>query len=505
MKKTALILMIITILSKVLGFARELTLSYFYGASAITDAYLISITIPTVIFGMIGVGIGTSYIPMYSKIEQIEGSQAGGRYTNNLINIILIMCTILFVLGVSFTTPLVKIFASGFQGETLALAIRFTRVSLVAMYFTGLIAVFTGFLQIKDNFVIPGMLGIPMNLMTMVFIILSAKGNIMLLAIGTVIAGATQLLLLIPFIHKKGYRYKPVLDLKDKHMKHMVYIALPVIMGASVNQINVLVDRTIATSLAQGGLTALNYANRINDFAQGIFVISITTALYPVISKMAAENNMVGLKKSVSEAISGVNLLVIPATVGSMVFAGPVVSLLFGRGKFDSQALAMTTVALFFYAIGMIGFGLRQVLARAFYSLQDTKTPAINAAIAVVINIILNIILSRLMGIGGLALATSISAIFGTGLLFVSLRKKVGPLGMKDISISFVKILGASILMGLMAKLAFNALTSYLSQNLALIAAIGVGVLVYGVAIYFARIEEVDSLLGALKKKFGHK
>jgi len=192
----------------------------------------------------------------------------------------------------------------------------------------------------------------------------------------------------------------------------MVYIALPVIIGVSVNQINVLVDRTIASRVAEGGITALNYASRLNGFVQGIFVLSITTALYPMISKMVAESNMEGLKKSVSEAISGINLLVIPATVGSMIFAEPVVMLLFGRGKFDVEAIAMTSAALFFYSLGMLGFGLREVLSRAFYSLQDTKTPAINATIAVVMNIIPNIILSKYMGIGGLALERRLGRIY---------------------------------------------------------------------------------------------
>lgn len=502
MKKTALLLMVITILSKMIGFTREITLSYFYGASNITDAYLIAITIPNVIFSFIGTGIATGYIPMYSKIEKLEGNKAANRYTNNLINTLLVICTVLFVLGTIFTIPLVKIFASGFEGETLELAVRFTRISLAGIYFTGLVFILNGFLQIKNNYIIPALIGLPLNLFTMLAIILSSKGNVIIIAIGTIIAVASQLLFVLPFAYKKGYRYKAVFDLKDKHMKQMVYIALPVIIGASVNQINILVDRTIASGVAVGGITALNYANRLNNFVQGIFVLSITTALYPMISKMAAENNMDGLKQSVSEAIVGINLLVIPAAVGSMIFAEPVVMLLFGRGKFDATAMSMTSIALVFYSVGMIGFGLREVLARAFYSLQDTKTPAINAAIAVILNIILNIILSKFMGIGGLALATSISAIFGTVLLFISLHKKIGAFGMKNISISFVKILGSSLVMGLVAKLAFNGINVSASQNLALISAIGVGALAYAVMIYFMKIEEVDVLIGVVKKKF---
>lgn len=501
MKKTALLIMIITILSKVMGFTRELTLSYFYGVSSITDAYIVSITIPSVIFGFVGTGIATGYIPMYSKIEQMHGSVEGNRYTNNLINILIALCTILFIFGLIFTAPLVKLFASGFKGEVLELTVMFTRISLVGMYFTGLISIFTGFLQLKGNYMIPALIGFPLNIFTILAIAISSEGSVLLLVIGSIIAIASQLFFLLPFASKKGYRYKFVLNIKDKYIVNMLQIALPVIVGVSVNQINVLVDRTIASKVAEGGISALNYANRLNGFIQGIFVLSISTAMYPMISKMAAEKNMDGLKKSVSEAIAGINLLVIPATMGSMVFAEPVVMLLFGRGAFDSNAISLTTSALFYYSIGMLGFGLREILSRAFYSLQDTKTPAINAAIAVVINIVLNIVLSKFMGIGGLALATSISAIVCTGLLFISLRKKIGEFGLKNISISFVKITVASVVMGVIAKVIYNILMGALGQNLSLIVSIGIGALVYFVVIYFMKIEEVDSLIEMVKGK----
>ena len=501
MKKTAIFLMIISILSKLFGFARELTLSYFYGASNITDAYLISSTIPSVIFGFIGIGISTGFIPMYSKINQTEGSKEAAKYTNNLINILIVLCTIIFVFGVIFTMPIVKLFASGFEGETLELAVKFTRISLLGIYFTGLIYIFNGFLQIKDNYVIPALIGFPTNLLTILFIVLSTKGDVKLLAVGIVVVAASQLLFVLPFAYKKGYRYKPLLNIKDKYIKRMFRIALPVIIGSSFDRINVLVDRTIASRVAEGGITALNYADKINNLAQGIFVLSITTALYPMISKMVAEGNINSLKKSVSEAINSVNLLIIPITVGVMIFARPIVTLLFGRGQFDIDALNMTTGALFFYAIGMIGFGLSQILSRTFYSMQDTKTPAIIATISLTLNLILNITLSRFMGIGGLALGTSISAVFGTVLLFIRLRKKIGSFGLKEITISFIKIVGVSLVMGVLAKFVFNVANLRLSQNLALIFAVGVGAMVYGVLICFMKIEEVDVLIELVRRK----
>lgn len=503
MKKTALLIMIITIFSKLLGFARDITLSYFYGASNISDAYLISMTIPGVIFGFIGAGVATGYIPIYSDIESNYGVEEGNRFTNNLINILLVISTIIVTFGLIFTEEIVKLFASGFEPDTLAIAVQFTKISLLGIYFTGLKSIFTGFLQIKGNYTIPALVGFPMNILTVIVIYLSYDKNIIILSVGTLIATATQLILLLHYSYKKGYNYKLIVDINDKHIKNMGNIAIPVIIGASVNQINVLVDRTLASRVVVGGISALNYANKLNSFVQGVFVLSIATAMYPIISKMMTEDNIKGFKKSISEAIVGINLLVMPATIGTMLFAEDIVKLLFGRGAFDIQAISLTSYALFFYAIGMIGISIRQILSRAFYSLQDTKTPMTNASIGLILNIILNIIFSKYMGIGGLALATSIAATFTTVLLFISLRKKIGPFGMKQNSISFLKILFASLIMGGLAKLSFNYLITALSQNISLLLAIGVGALSYFVIIYFMKIEDVDVIVGAIKKKLG--
>lgn len=504
MKKTALLIMLITVVSKIFGFVRELTLAYFYGTSGVSDAYLVSITIPSVIFGFIAAGLVAGYIPMYSRIRHDDGERVANRFTSNLVNILIVLCSIMIIIGLLFTDQIVKIFAVGFTGETLALAVSFTKISLLAIYFTGVITIYSGYLQIKGNYVIPALIGFPLNLFIILSIILSPFTNILVLAIGFVVASASQLLLMIPFLRKLNYKHKFVFDIKDKYIVNLAYITLPIIIGLSVNQINVVVDRTIASQIAVGGISALNYANRLNEFVQGIVVSSIAVVLYPMISGMAAEKNITGLKSSLAEAITGINLLVIPATIGFMLFATPIISILFSRGAFDAAALSMTSYALFFYAIGMIGFGMRDVLSRAFYSLQDTKTPVINATIGVVLNIILNIILSKYMGIGGLALATSIAAIFTSGLLFISLRKKIGPLGMKQISISFLKILFASLAMGFLAKLSFDYLiANLLSQNLSLLIAIVVGAASYFAIIYFMKIEEVDAITSAIKERLG--
>lgn len=501
MKKIAILLMFITILTKLLGFARDIILSYFYGASNISDVYLISLTIPMVIFKFISVGIATGYIPMYSRIEKNHGVKIAYKYTNNLINILLIICTIMVTLGLLFTEQIVKIFASGFEGETLVLAVKFTKVSLFAIYSVGLINIFNALFQIKGRYLISAIGAIPLNLFYILSIFYSAKSNIMILPIGSLMAVIAQLLFLIFFIGKTGYRYQFIIDLKDKHIKNMMFLALPVIIGVSVDQINILVDRTIASQITEGGISALNYANRLNLFVQGVFVMTITTILYPKISKLAAENNITELKKSVLNSINAINILLVPATVGFMVFAEELVGLLFGRGAFDSKALYLTSYALFFYSIGMIGYGLREVLTRTFYSLQDTKTPMINATISMVLNIILNIILSKYFGIGGLALATSISAIICTLLLFRSLIRKIGSIGIKYIIISFTKILCGSLAMGLTAKLIYEILINSLGEGFSLVLSMGIGVVVYFVLIYILKVDGFQNIVKEIKKK----
>jgi putative peptidoglycan lipid II flippase len=505
MKKTALLLIFITLLTKIFGFSREIVLAYYYGTSSISDAYLISLTIPGTIFAFIAIGISTGYIPIYSQLTQKSNSREAYKFTNILISVLLIFCTILVLAGNIFAVYLVKLFASGFEGETLKIAVTFTRIGLVGIYFTLLYNIFSAYLQVNNNYLIPALSGFPINIITTFSIIISFYSNIYFLAIGGLIAVASQFIFILPSVIKTGYKFRFSLAIKDENFKKIIYLSLPVILGVSVNQINILIDRTLASQIAVGGISALNYAHRLNFFVQGIFAMSIGTLIFPIISKMASENNYEGFKKNLSKSIGAINLLIIPTMIGSIIFADLIISLLFGRGAFDEQAAKMTTDALVFYSIGMVGFGLREILSRAFYSMQDTKTPMINAAIGMLLNILLNYILSPLLGIGGLALATSIAAIFTTGLLFVSLRKKIGSYGIKQILISFIKILGASLLMGMVSKSIFVYGVSILNQYVSFFIAVVMGIILYFVLVYFLKIEDADEIFAMIKKKLNKK
>jgi putative peptidoglycan lipid II flippase len=502
MKKAAFAIMIITVLSKVVGFGREIALSYVYGASTITDAYLVSLTIPGVVFSFIGAGIGTGFVPMFSRIKHEHGAATANRFTSNLTSLVIVFCAIVTALGVIFAKPLVSIFASGFSGEALQIAVRFTRISLFAIYFTGLIGIYSGYLRLHESYLVPNLIGFPMNFIIIISIVMSSRTSFYVLVVGTLLARAAEFAFLIPYVRRKGYCFEPVLDIRDNNIQAMVYLALPVIIGTSVDQINVLVDRTLASGIAMGGISALNYASKLTGFVQGLFVTSISSVMYPIISNMASERNLHGLKSTLSEAIGLINITVVPITVGAIIFSDPIVDFLFGRGAFTPEAAVMTSTALRFYSIGMLAFGLRDIISRAFYALQDTKTPTVNGVISIGINVVLNVTFSRYFGIGGLALATSIAGILAAFLLILTLRIKIGAFGLREIVRSFGKIIIASVVMGISAACVYGYLITSWSSNLSLILAIGIGALSYFILVFFFRVPEVERALAVLKRRF---
>jgi len=238
-------------------------------------------------------------------------------------------------------------------------------------------------------------------------------------------------------------------------------------------------------------------------FAVGVIVIALSTVIYPVLSKLASENNMKGFKNNLSKSINIIIILMVPITIMIMDFSTPIIRILFEEGLFDSHATYLTSTALFYYSIGMLAYGLREILAKGFYSLQDTKTPVKNATISVGINVVFSIVLVKYMGIGGLSLASSISAILTTMLLFISLRKKIGKLGFKNIFITFVKVSIASVIMGVVMKLTYNNIlnlgTIFTTESRKIIGvdtiiSVFVGVIIYIVLILMFNIKEVREI-----------
>ena len=241
---------------------------------------------------------------------------------------------------------------------------------------------------------------------------------------------------------------------------------VPVIIGVSVNEINILIDRTIASLLVVGGISALTYANSLIMFVQGGLIQPISTICYPKITNAISRGNKDEAKIFIQKAITLSLTLLIPLTVGFIAFGTPIIQLLFGRGAFDENAVAITSEAVKFYALGLCFVGLRELLSRYYYAYSNTKTPMINAAIGVVINIVMNILFSKIFGIGGLAFSTSLSAFITTVLLLRNCKNKL-PGGSLELDIiEIIKIIVCSAIMGIVSLGVYNILPFSLMINL---------------------------------------
>ena len=463
-KTTAIVLMLIILTSKITGFFRDIVLAQTFGAGEITDAYLTALNIPVVLFDGISAALGTTFIPIYFKIKSSKGQEEVNKFTSNILNIVIIISLIFVLLGVIFAPYIVKIFAVGFKGDVFDLTVNYSKILIFSMVFIAINGLVSSYLVASGNVYISGEITIPFNIFVIIAIIFASVTESYVMVYGTLIAYIAQLLFQLPLLIKKGYKHRLTVNLRDENIRQILFLVIPVFIGSYINQINAVVNRTLASTLDSGSITALNYANKLNMFAVGVIAVAISTIMYPILSKLASEGNKKLFKINISKSINMIVIIMLPIMVVMTTFSKEIVKVLFEEGSFNSHDTYLTSTALFFYSIGILSYGLKELLAKSFYSLQDTKTPVRNATISVVINIVFSIILVNIMGIGGLALASSISATVTTMLLLISLRKKIGKIGFSYILKTFIKGAIASIVMYIIMRIAYNYIFIYGSR-----------------------------------------
>ena len=314
------------------------------------------------------------------------------------------------------------------------------------------------------------------------------------MAVGRLGALLSQLLFMMPWAVRSGYRYRFNIDLTDPHARQIALMAAPVVLGVSVNQLNVVIDKTLASGLAVGGISVLAYANRITELVHGVLVLSVMAVLYPSISKLVVGRDLEKVKELTSNALTGLTILLVPVTVGTLLLSDQLVAALYARGAFDARAETLTSTVLLYYAIGLVAIGYREILVRLFYSMQDSVTPMVSAVLGAVINILLNIILSKYMGLAGLALATSISAIITSTLLYWNLRKRVGPILTKKYIFTLGKVMLASAIMAASLTATSSPIAMLVSPVLSLLITIAIGAGIYFLVLYYLKIDELNAM-----------
>lgn len=501
--KTIMWLSIITIVSKLLGFIRELVFANYYGVSYVVDAYVMAFSIPGILFAGILGCIGTVFIPTYCKVEQNQGLQEANKLTNNIVNFTMTIAVLVCIGGIVFSGPLLKIFAHGFDQKSFCLANSFLKLLFVTVIFSALTTILDSYLQTKNIFIPQALTSIIQNIFIILFVILSIRVNVYFLPFGIIAAYFLNAGLLSFIARRRGYFYRPCLNF-DQNIKYVLVSALPVFVGSGVSQINMFVDKTLASGLVEGSVAALNYAMLLNVLVTSLTISLLVTVVYPRFSKFSSSGNMEEFNKLLNLGISSIGIVLIPTVLIILVYSREIVSLVYQRGVFDAKAVSMTSYALLFYSIGLIFYSLNDLLARVYYSLYDTKTPLICSSACVIINVTGSLILSRYLNHGGIALASSIAGIFNTCMLYVIIRVKFRKVKIHIDKVKTAKICLASIIAITVSYLAYK-LILYINvdgHNSAIfLAGITMGGLMYLFFLYTLKINEFTMVLNILKNK----
>ena len=413
--------------AKGFGFVREIVLANYYGTSFVSDVYVAVQNIPAIIFTVFGTAVTTGFIPLYTEIKVKKDKESADIFANNVFNIFLLLSLLLAALGVVFSKQLVGLFAGGFQGETFVLCNQYAKIIMPTCVAIILVYVYNAYLQIEGYFNQNSLMNVPYNLIQIVFIVIGFYiGNAYILAVGLLLASFGQLVYLWVLMKKRtDFKHQRVLNFRDTNIRQMLILVGPVFISTGVNQLNSIVDRSMASGLIEGSVSALNYSSEVANMVTQVVILSLTTILYPKMTELFARNDKKEKNGFTLTYINVVSLLVLPLAALIFMFSKEIVQILFGRGAFNENTVLFVSRALKIYALGIVGASFRDVLNKVFYSMKDTKTPMINGTIAVAVNIGLNIVLVRKFEYLGLAFATSVSATVCTVLLLIQMCKKM--------------------------------------------------------------------------------
>lgn len=506
MMRSSGVIGIATALSRVLGFVRDIIFANFFGTSMIAQAFVVAFRIPNTLRDMVGEGATNSAIvPVLSEYKTLHDQREFVRASQVLLNIAIVTLSAAAVLGIIFSPMIVRIMAPGFisEPEKFQLTVTLNRVMFPYLVLIGLTAYSMGILNAMKHFAAPAFGPSLMNIMLIISMVwLYPKIGVMGLAIGVLAGGAVQLAFNFPVMQQHGVSINFKEGFHHAAVKRIGKLLLPRTLGSAVYQINIFVD-TILASLSSvvgaGGVAALYYSNRLIQFPLAIFGLAIAQAALPKMSQEFAANDIERLKDTLAFSMRVVFLIMLPASFALAILGEPIIKILFQRGEFTAYSTAITQSALFFYSFGILAFAGIKLLVTTFYAMHDTVTPVKTAFVAVLINAGLSVILMWPMRLGGLALATTISASFNLVNLYMILKKRIGDFGTKDILDSFFRVLAASIVMTVVLKIMMAAYPKPHYKELCLY--IIAGTVTFSISSYLFGVREVREFLVWISKR----
>lgn len=508
--------------SRVLGLVRDQVLSHYFGASDAMDAYRVGFRIPNLFRDLFAEGaMSAAFVPTFTRHLTESGRPSAWRLGSLTITALAIVTGVIALLGIIFAEPLVTALAGkyGAVPGKLELTITLTRIMFPTLLLIAVAAAAMGMLNSLRHFFIPALSPAMFNVVTIATAVLvvpfvmpadvrvgtlslaDLRLPIIVIAISTVVGGVAQLALQWPTLRREGFRYRPIIDWKDPGLRRVLLLMGPGTIGLAATQLNLVVNMYLATGEGTGAQTWLDLAFRLMYLPIGLFGVSIATAVLPAVSRHVVANDTRASRDTVADGLALMMALNVPATVGLIVLSVPIVRVIFEHGQFLPRDTVATAAALRFYAIGLVGYSVVRIASPTFYALGKNRIPVIVSVITVVVNAILNVWLVNVMGYRGLALGTSIAALFNAIALFVLLRRQLGGLNESRLLSSFVRIVAASAAMGAVAMLMDRWLSKALPspaiawQIVRVAVDIGAAIATLAVAAWILRVHELNESL----------
>lgn len=453
--KAAGVMSAATLISRVLGYVKDMILARYFGATGLSDTFFVAFRIPNLLRELFAEGsMSSAFIPVLTEYQTKHGSDEAKRLVRTAFTFILICVGVICLAGIILTPAIVTLIAPGFLStpDKFSLTVFLTRLMFPFLLFISLASLVMGALNTRRAFFVPALAPAMLNITIIILVLLLVPGlkqPIVAVALGVTLGGFVQFAFQLPSFFRNGYDLSPEYGFAHPGLKKMSLLVLPATMGMAVAQINIFISTILASYLPQGSVTYLYYAMRLIQFPIGIFGVAMGMAALPALSEHAVKGDMDRLREDFSFALRLLFFITVPCMAGLIALREPIVNTLFQRGAFDSAATAGTAEALLFYSLGIWAVVGVRVVTATFYSLQDTKTPVKVAVIAMVTNIVMSVVLMGPLKHSGLAFANALASGLNFLLLFHFLRKRLGRIDARRIVLSFFKISAASLVMAL--------------------------------------------------------
>lgn len=535
--------------SRILGLVREQVFAAFFGPGIANDAFNIAFRIPNLLRDLFAEGaLSAAFVSTFSRTLTQKGEREAWRLANLVSNGLVLVLSVIVIGGIVFAPQIVDLMVESARQPAnpdqvqfaYLLTIKLTRILFPFLVMVSLAAVAMGILNTKDRYGVPASASTMFNVGAIIgglffaylfapeYIANGAKAlfyhqklsrddvgaasAITGMAIGTLVGGMMQWLIQVPSLRSVGFRWEPILSFRDEGVRQVMRMMAPALIGSAALQVNLVINTTFATSLGEGRVSWLQFAFRLIYLPIGMFGVAISTATLPAASRAAAADNLEEFRRTIAQALRLTFLLTIPSAVGLIVLNKPIIALIYQHGgRFTDYDTAQTGIALAYNAVGLTAYSAVRVLAPAFYALKDTRVPMMASLFSIVTNYAVAKSTVDYFGMGhrGLALSISVVSIVNFALLFVFLRRKVGKIEGSRLLSTFIKVVAAATVMGAVCWLVSNQIEAALG-NLSLMArlldvggSIAIGIGVFYLAARVFKVSELDQLTQLVQRKLG--